>query len=149
MITKNMITSGYKAGLITIVDSPNGDGAVCEIGDVWFYFGGATAEEHTSEEYKKFVPEEDIVDEIFSVLEDFKESGEEFADEYLYYELFLRERGLREAAQGVYMKYALYGEYADCDMKLIKRDLILNEAIELSNKHYQETGKTAVIVEQQ
>lgn len=94
MITKEMIMSGYKSGIVKIVDSPNDDGAVCQIGANWFYFGGQTAEEHTAKEYKRFVPEKDIVNEIFDALDDFRGSGEEFDDEYLYYELYLKEHGI-------------------------------------------------------
>ena len=95
MITKEMITAGYQSGIVKIVDSPNDDGAVCQIGDNWFYFGGQTAEEYTAKEYKRFVPEKDIVNEIFDALDDFKDSGEEFDDEYLYYELYLNEHGVQ------------------------------------------------------
>ena len=43
MITKNMVVKGYGKGLIKLINSPNGDGIVCSIGDNWFYFGGETA----------------------------------------------------------------------------------------------------------
>lgn len=94
MITKEMIEAGYKAGIVELCESPNDDGVVCKIGEIWFYFGGLTAEESTVEEYKNCVPEEDIVDEIYGVLDDFRKDGEEFLDEYLYYECFLREHGI-------------------------------------------------------
>ena len=93
MITKKMIAVGYKAGIVELCESPNDDGVVCKIGEIWFYFGGSTAEECTVDEYKKFVPEEDIVNEIFDVLDDFQRSGEEFIDEYHYYEYYLKEHG--------------------------------------------------------
>ena len=37
-----------------------------------------------------------IIDEIYSVLNDFKDSGEELKDEYLYYEYYLKEKGIKE-----------------------------------------------------
>lgn len=65
------------------------------IGDNWFYFGGLTAEEcGTPEEYATAVPEEDIVREIYDVLDEFRESGECFADEYMYYFCILKENGI-------------------------------------------------------
>lgn len=71
-----------------------GSGTVCSIGDNWFYFGGLTAEELSPEEYLKEVPKQDIVDEIFTVLEDFKKYEAEFGDEYRYYDAVLAEAGL-------------------------------------------------------
>lgn len=93
MITREMLKTGYDAGLVNLIISPHDDGVACAIGDNWFYFGGATAEEFSSvEDYKIAIPVDDIVSEIFSVLdEDFKGSPE-FEDEYLYYESYLRER---------------------------------------------------------
>lgn len=92
MINLKMIADGYAAGIIKIIDSPHEDGAVCQIGDIWFYFGGEEAESSSAEEYKKNVPDADIINEIFSALEDFKISGDEFLDEYMYYECYLSER---------------------------------------------------------
>lgn len=95
MITKAMVKAGYAAGLITLIESPNEDGVACGIGDNWFYFGGHTAEESTVEDYRRNVPESDIINEIFDVLDDFRTCGsEELTDEYLYYELYLRENGI-------------------------------------------------------
>ena len=92
MITLNMIENGYSVGLIKLIESPNDDGVVCKIGDDWFYFGGLTAEENTVEEYKRNVPLEDIINEIFEALEDFRDDAI-YNDEYLYCEYFLREHG--------------------------------------------------------
>lgn len=93
-ISREMIAEGYRTGLIRLIESPNGDGTVCNIADNWFYFGGLEAEGISPEEYKNAVPEEDIISEIFSVLDDFKTSGEEFLDEYRYYALHLQEHGI-------------------------------------------------------
>ena len=43
-ITRKMIERAYEEGFIKIIDSPHDDGAVCKIGEYWFYFGGETAE---------------------------------------------------------------------------------------------------------
>lgn len=93
MISKEYLRQAYRKGLVKITDSPNGDGAVCAIGNNWFYFGGLTAEENTAASYVKVVPEEDIVKEIYDVLDDFRTNGcEEQSDEYAYYEAYLNEQ---------------------------------------------------------
>jgi len=96
VITFDMVKSGYASGHIWLSESPNGDGVVCRIGDGWFFFGGHTAEDYDSAaDYKKDIPVECIVKDIFEVLQDFWDCGhEEFRDEYLYYEYFLQERGV-------------------------------------------------------
>lgn len=97
MITRKMIFDGYYKGLVRLIESPHNDGVVCQIGDNWFYFGGLTAEEcKTVEEYKANVDTKIILDEIYSALNDFKDSGEELKDEYLYYEYYLKEKGIKE-----------------------------------------------------
>lgn len=97
MITRKMIFDGYYKGLVRLIESPHNDGVVCQIGDIWFYFGGLTAEEcKTVEEYKASVDTNTILDEIYSVLNDFKDSGEEYQDEYSYYEYYLKEKGIKE-----------------------------------------------------
>lgn len=97
MITYDMVKNGYEQGHIKLIESPNGDGVVCQIGDNWFYFGGATAEEYKDAElFKNDIPKEDIIKEIFDVLEEF---STEFEDEYLYYEGFLRLNGILPEAQ--------------------------------------------------
>ena len=89
VITKEMIKSGIKAKLVVFAEDPNADqGTVCRIGDGWFYFGGTEGERYSPEEYIRNVPEEDVVDEIFDVLESFRKEGKEdidFRDEYDYY----------------------------------------------------------------
>ena len=83
-ITRKMIEKAYEEGLIKIIDSPNDDGAVCKIGEYWFYFGGETAAEMTASKYVSNVPKEDIINEITTVLDDFY-GDETFEDEYGYY----------------------------------------------------------------
>ena len=92
MISKRMIRDGIKANLIEFVPDPNmGEGTVCKIGSGWFYFGGLTAEELSPRQYLARVPKEDIVREIFEVLEEFR-GVEELKDEYDYYEAVLTYR---------------------------------------------------------
>lgn len=96
MITKNMVKEGYKKGIIKLIPSPNYDGIVCKIGDYWFYFGGITAEECDDvDEYKSVVLESDIVNDIYEVLNDFFCYGD-CIDEYVYYEHYLKEHGIKE-----------------------------------------------------
>lgn len=83
-ITHEMIKKAYEEGLIKIIDSPHDDGAVCKIGEYWFYFGGEAAEEMTASEYIANVPKEDIITEIATALDDFY-GKETFEDEYDYY----------------------------------------------------------------
>ena len=92
MITQRMILEGYRNGIVRLIDSPNRDGTVCQIGDEWFYFGGEAAEGVTPEEYKKAVPEDGIVDEIYFVLKDFLSSGGEFLESYEKCEKVLTEK---------------------------------------------------------
>lgn len=96
-ITKDMIKAGIKARVIRLVKSPNGDGVVCKIGDNWFYFGGLEAENAaTVQEYQKNVPMDTIIADIYTVLKEFKEYGDELLDEYLYYVAYLEECGIRD-----------------------------------------------------
>ena len=93
MITKDYLRQAYRKGLVKIIDSPNDDGAVCGIGGNWFYFGGLTAEQETAKSYVEKIPEEDIINEIYAVLEDFRVCAfEEHNDEYAYYEAYLNEQ---------------------------------------------------------
>ena len=97
MITLEQITAGMEHGDIAVVDSPNGDGAVCQIGEYTFYFGGQEAEDMTATEYLANVPKDEITKEILGTLEDFRHDPG-FADEYGYYEAFLNERAEERAA---------------------------------------------------
>lgn len=92
MITKDRVFLGIERGVIKLVVDPNMEsGTVCQIGDNWFYFGGLTAEELSPEEYVKNVPKEDIVREIYEVLEDFRKDEGDLSDEYGYYDAVLSE----------------------------------------------------------
>lgn len=95
MITLSMIEAGYKSPLkcVQLIDSPNGDGVACKIGDYWFYFGGMDAEQSTAKDYPNEVPEDEIIKEIFEVLDDMRKY-EETDTEYSYYEAYLNEHGI-------------------------------------------------------
>lgn len=95
MITKELLQAGYNHGIVQLIDSPNNDGTVCQIGEHWFYFGGQTAEEMSAVEYIKAIPITDIINEIFDVLQEFsKDDG--FRVEYEYYTAFLEEQIVQE-----------------------------------------------------
>lgn len=80
-----LVRSGLANGLVRLITDPNMErGTVCSIGELWFYFGGLTAEEMSPEEYRKNIPIEDISREIVETLEDFA-NDESFAEEYSYY----------------------------------------------------------------
>ena len=91
-ITREMVCKGLSSGYIQLINCPQSNAeTVCQINGSWFYFGGHTAEGLLPEEYKKVVPFEDIVNEIFNTLEDFRESDwDEYKDEYAMYECYLR-----------------------------------------------------------
>lgn len=88
MITEAMIREGYAAGIVQVIDSPHGDGAVCQIGEYWFYFWNG--EELSAAELTRLFSADVIVHEIWRGLEQSKRELE-FADEYDYYECVLME----------------------------------------------------------
>ena len=89
MITEDMVRSGIREHLITFIVDPNmGSGTVCSIGDSWFYFGGQEAEDAAPEEYLANTPLDDLVREVYEVLEEF-DKDDDFRDEYAYYEAVL------------------------------------------------------------
>ena len=89
MITKKLVAQAYRQGKITLKIDPNMESVtVAAIGDNWFYFGGITADEMSPEEYKNNVPENDIINEIWDVLDEFRTEN---PDEYAYYESVLLE----------------------------------------------------------
>lgn len=90
-ITKEEILSSLNDGRVQLITDPNTEsGTVCQIGEHWFYFGGQTTEMMTPEEYRNYIPEEDIAREIVEVLSDFREDSD-YNTEYLYYMYYLRE----------------------------------------------------------
>ena len=101
MITIDTVTKGLRDGAVRIVDSPNGDGAVCRIGECWFYFGGNEAEGCSGEEYAASVPESDLAREIHETLEGFREAPDTYGDEYAYYDAVLTERQAAKITEGI------------------------------------------------
>lgn len=103
MITEEMVARAYGAGVIRLgtasklADGPDdGTGTVAVIGDQWFWFGGEEAEGLSPEEYAANAPEDDVVREMFEVLDGFREDARRdpsIADEYAYCEAVLSEHG--------------------------------------------------------
>jgi len=92
MIFKEMIRDGLRYGIIKLEQSPNNDGIVCRIGDNWFYFGGSTAEEYDSvEKFRQDIPQNDIIEDIYSAIQEFSQESE-LKTEYDYYDSYLREK---------------------------------------------------------
>lgn len=91
-ITKDIIRQGLSSGYIKLINCPQSTAeTVCQINNNWFYFGGQTAEGLLPEDYKKVVPFESIVDEIYNTLEAFRQSDwDEYKEEYAMYESYLR-----------------------------------------------------------
>ena len=90
-ITLKQVENGFRSGVVRLTTGPMEEGTVWQIGEHWFYFGGMTAEEESPDEYRRNVPEEDIIREIFDTLESIRKS--DFTDEYLYYYYSLAEAG--------------------------------------------------------
>lgn len=94
MITLDMVRKGYQFDIIKLIESPNDDMIVCQIGDYWFYYDLDNTENNI-EQLKKDNSEEDIVRHIHETLCDFY-VYEVFIDEYMYYEYYLEEHGITE-----------------------------------------------------
>ena len=91
LVTRDALRAGYESGTVEFVADPMaGSGTVCRIGEHWFFFGGLAAANESPDEYLRHVPVEDVLDEVYSVLEDFREDPA-FSDEYQYYACYLRE----------------------------------------------------------
>ena len=86
-ITKQMIENGLNQNIIKPVLDDDGE-LICKIGDGWFYFGGHEFENTDPSE----IPFDVLVNEILCVLDDFREVGDVYEDEYLYYLYYLNER---------------------------------------------------------
>lgn len=100
MITKELLKLGYNSGFIRLEHNPlasASQGVICRIGDEphlnWFCFGGLTADESSVEEYMQNFTTDEILDEIYETLDDFRKCNyDEFNDEYAFYEEILRAR---------------------------------------------------------
>lgn len=90
-ISRETIKNGLANGVIQLILDPIMEsGTVCKIGDGWFYFGGITAEDMYPDEFIRGMQEDDVIDDIYKVLNDFR-AGDVFLDEYEYYRTFLEE----------------------------------------------------------
>ena len=95
-ITKEMIENGFRKGVIGLDIDPNMEyGTVCRISrnpleTNWFYISGSDACEMNPEEYIKKTPHEDLVNNIYEILEEFKDD-EINSDEYNFYAAVLSE----------------------------------------------------------
>ncbi len=82
MITQNTIRAGMRGGIVSIINSPMNDGAVCQIGkDKWFYFGGKNAADKTADEYVLSSTQDMIVNDIYEMINDLCEE-DKIAYEY-------------------------------------------------------------------
>lgn len=123
-ITLEMVRNAFEVGLIRLILSPNGDGIACQIGELWFYFGGTTAEEYGSvDAFLQDIPTEDIVSDIFTTLEAFRQDGAsgevEFAEEYAYYCCFLQEN---EIVPGPMKWIHIYYSWGDVESPILVPD---------------------------
>ena len=93
MITLEDVKRGYECGAVKFVDGAKfyGDGIVCCIGNVgWFYFGGEDAEDYTDP--AKFINDVGLDNAIEWVANALNDSIKEIdEDEYAFYEAVLDE----------------------------------------------------------
>ena len=94
-ITEEMVAEAYKKGIVRIDEAEKflGDGICAVIENNWFYFAGPAGENISPDDYKKAIPEKDIVHEIYDALCGIKDLDE---DEYEYYRLVFKENGVGE-----------------------------------------------------
>ncbi len=90
-ITKERVALNYRNGNITLATAGECQavgGIVACIGDGWFFFGGETADKYDdAEAYKRDIPEDTIIDEIYKALDESIYEIDE--DEYAYYDNWL------------------------------------------------------------
>lgn len=91
MITKEIVRAAYRNNVIQLVSDPaTGFGIAAQIGKFHFYFGGEEEEEMSLDEYRKNVPEEDIVRKLYEELDSFRTAA---PDVYAYYEKHMQKGG--------------------------------------------------------
>lgn len=89
MITREMVEQAYEEDIIKLIDSPNDDGTVCEIGDHWFYFDMIHGEDFFSVSYKENFTTGYILDRIYDALESMRLCPDDYSSEYAYYESYI------------------------------------------------------------
>ena len=96
IIGKNDISRGLRNKSIGFRKSPNNDGIVCQIGEHWFYFGGAKAAEYNDpHEWIKHTTRREIINDVFDALWDLQHDGETPSDEWFYYYYYLHEYDMK------------------------------------------------------
>ena len=93
MITREMISNGFKNKVISIEDDYAGClGICCKIGDIAFYFLGSEDENLTKVEYWKAYTLDMTIDMIFDILKDFESAKKTGLDDFEigYYESVLK-----------------------------------------------------------
>lgn len=92
MITREMISNGFKNKVISIEDDYAGClGICCKIGDIAFYFLGSEDENLTKVEYWKTYTLDMTINMIFDILKDFESAKKTGLDDFeiSYYESIL------------------------------------------------------------
>lgn len=92
MITREMISNGFKNKVISIEDDYVGClGICCKIGDIAFYFLGSEDENLTKVEYWKAYTLDMTINMIFDILKDFESAKKTGLDDFeiSYYESIL------------------------------------------------------------
>lgn len=92
MITREMISNGFKNKVISIEDDyVECTGICCKIGEMAFYFLGLEDENITKEEYWKSYTLDMTIDMIFDILKDFESAKKTGLDDFeiSYYESIL------------------------------------------------------------
>lgn len=103
MITKEMFEEAYDKHIVTLTsprdyfndDNQPADATIGCIGEYWFYFGGQKAENMSPAQYALEIDRQTIIDEMFEVIDDFK-NYEDTKDEYAYYEAIFAENGIED-----------------------------------------------------
>lgn len=94
-VSPELIQKGFEAGLVKLIDCPDGDEIVAKIDDLWFYFdGGEDNEEYeTPKEYLGAIGIEGVSQMIATQINyQTSISEDEYeAAEWLYYKYYLEE----------------------------------------------------------
>lgn len=104
MITKTQIEYAYNIGVISLIDSIDCEGVECAFGAMKFAIGGHEGEKMTAKEYMEAIPAEDIVEEIFNMVESFRNSGtEESIFTYFFLERYMEDNCFKRNPHQIYI----------------------------------------------
>lgn len=106
MITRKMLKQAYEADIVELINSPNGDGTVCRIGEDWFYFDSDHGGNYLAADYEKEFDTEFTLAKIYERLEEMRENPDLFSNEYDYCESYIREHLIPSDANVDLMKIA-------------------------------------------